>query len=133
MKELIEYYDNLSRTYDELYGQEQIVKYLKASAYIAGDRILDAGCGTGLGAALLRPRYVVCADISGGMLERAKGRGLDVLMADLRLLPLRPKSFDAALAITVFEDVNDARILLMYADMVVAETLGVWLVLKSDE
>ncbi|MEL9990992.1 MAG: methyltransferase domain-containing protein [Thermoproteus sp.] len=133
MKELVEYYDNLSRTYDELYGQEQVVKYLKASAHIIGDRILDAGCGTGLGAALLRPRYVVCVDISRGMLERARSRGLDVLMADVRLLPLRPKSFDTALAITVFENISDARILSTYADVVVAETLGVWLVLKSDE
>lgn len=49
----------------------------------AGDlHILDAGCGTGLCASLLRPyaRHLVGVDLSGGMVEKARLRGgYDVL------------------------------------------------------
>lgn len=39
--------------------------------------VLDAGCGTGLGAPLLRPRArrLVGVDLSGGMVEKARQRG----------------------------------------------------------
>ncbi len=129
--EIAEYYDKLAGVYDELYGQEQIVKYLKALAYVKGDRVLDVGCGTGLGASVLRPRYVVCVDVSLGMLRRAASRGalIDVVAADAYKLPLRPRGFDAALAITVFERLEDAGALREFADVVVAETLGRWLIL----
>lgn len=127
--EIAEYYDKLAGVYDELYGQEQVVKYLKALAYIKGERVLDVGCGTGLGASVLSPRYVLCVDISLGMLRRARDIGVDVLAADAYRLPIRPRSFDAALAITVFEKLEDAGVLREFADVVVAETLGRWLVL----
>ncbi len=131
-RRVAEYYDNLAEIYDELYGQEQMVKYLKALAYIEGDRVVDVGCGTGIGIPFLSPRYVLCIDISLGMLRKAIARSLDadMLVADARLLPLRPRSFAAALAITVFERLEDAAALRAVADVVVAETLGSWLILR---
>lgn len=130
MRDLIEYYDNLSEVYDDLYGGEQIVKYLKSLAYVRGDRVLDAGCGTGLGISVLYPRYVLCLDISLGMLKRALERGpnADYLVADVTLPPLRPASFHTALAITLFDDLREALRLAQYADIIVAERLGEWLI-----
>ncbi|MBP1449925.1 MAG: class I SAM-dependent methyltransferase [Thermoproteus sp.] len=127
---LVELYDKLSAVYDELYGAEQAVKYLKALAFVRGDRVLDAGCGTGLGLPPLYGRYVLCLDLSVEMLKIAKSKDpdADFVAADAALAPLRPKSFSTALAITVFEDLDEASGLSAYADVVVAESLGRWLI-----
>ncbi|MCX5241172.1 class I SAM-dependent methyltransferase [Streptomyces prunicolor] len=73
----------------------------------AGDRVLDAGCGTGralppLRAAVGRSGVVVGADLTPAMLEAAvrAGRGRDgrLLLADVAALPLRSESLDAVFA-----------------------------------
>jgi SAM-dependent methyltransferase len=72
-----------------------------------GDRVLDAGCGTGralppLRAAVGRSGVVVGADLTPAMLEAAvrAGRGRDgrLLIADVAALPLRSDSLDAVFA-----------------------------------
>jgi ubiquinone/menaquinone biosynthesis C-methylase UbiE len=69
-----------------------------------GDRVLDAGCGTGralpsLRAAVGPSGVVVGADLTPAMLEAAvrAGRHRDgqLLLADVAALPLRPRSLDA--------------------------------------
>jgi ubiquinone/menaquinone biosynthesis C-methylase UbiE len=69
-----------------------------------GDRVLDAGCGTGralppLRAAVGPSGVVVGADLTPAMLEAAvrAGRGRDgrLLLADVAALPLRSRSLDA--------------------------------------
>ncbi|MFF7052822.1 class I SAM-dependent methyltransferase [Streptomyces griseorubiginosus] len=69
-----------------------------------GDRVLDAGCGTGraltpLRAAVGPTGVVVGADLTPAMLEAAVGAGRDrdglLLLADVTALPLRSRSFDA--------------------------------------
>ena len=66
-----------------------------------GDRVLDAGCGTGralppLRAAVGPSGVVLGADLTPAMLEAAvrAGRGADgqLLLADVAALPLRPES-----------------------------------------
>ncbi|WP_416959444.1 class I SAM-dependent methyltransferase [Streptomyces sp. Agncl-13] len=73
----------------------------------AGDRVLDAGCGTGralppLRAAVGRSGVVAGADLTPAMLEAAvrAGRGRDgrLLLADVAALPLRSESLDAVFA-----------------------------------
>lgn len=73
----------------------------------AGDRVLDAGCGTGralppLRAAVGPSGVVLGADLTPAMLEAAveAGRGADgqLLLADVAALPLRPESLDAVFA-----------------------------------
>ncbi len=72
-----------------------------------GDRVLDAGCGTGralppLRAAVGAPGVVVGADLTWAMLEAAVQAGRDheglLLLADVGALPLVSGSFDAVFA-----------------------------------
>ncbi|MER7716109.1 class I SAM-dependent methyltransferase [Streptomyces flaveolus] len=72
-----------------------------------GDRVLDAGCGTGralppLRAAVGPSGVVVGADLTPAMLEAAVRAGRDrdgrLLLADVVALPLRPRSLDAVFA-----------------------------------
>lgn len=69
-----------------------------------GDRVLDAGCGTGralppLRAAVGASGVVVGADLTPAMLEAAVRAGRDrdgrLLVADVAALPLRSRSLDA--------------------------------------
>ncbi|MEV6014967.1 class I SAM-dependent methyltransferase [Streptomyces sp. NPDC051997] len=73
----------------------------------AGDRVLDAGCGTGralppLRAAVGTDGVVVGADLTPAMLEAAVRAGRDgdgrLLLADVTALPLRTESLDAVFA-----------------------------------
>ncbi|MFF0183366.1 class I SAM-dependent methyltransferase [Streptomyces sp. NPDC005244] len=72
-----------------------------------GDRVLDAGCGTGralppLRAAVGGVGVVVGADLTAAMLEAAVRAGRDrdgrLLLADVAALPLRSESLDAVFA-----------------------------------
>ncbi|MFE0325972.1 class I SAM-dependent methyltransferase [Streptomyces sp. NPDC003753] len=72
-----------------------------------GDRVLDAGCGTGraltpLRAAVGPSGLVLGADLTPAMLQAAAraGRGRDgvLLLADVTALPLRTESLDAVFA-----------------------------------
>ena len=69
-----------------------------------GDRVLDAGCGTGralppLRAAVGASGVVIGADLTPAMLEAAVRAGRDrdgrLLLADVTALPLRSESLDA--------------------------------------
>ncbi|GAA1005942.1 class I SAM-dependent methyltransferase [Streptomyces thermogriseus] len=72
-----------------------------------GDRVLDAGCGTGralppLRAAVGRSGVVVGVDLTPAMLQAAVRAGRDreghLLLADVAALPFEPESFDAVFA-----------------------------------
>ncbi|MFF0790507.1 class I SAM-dependent methyltransferase [Streptomyces spiralis] len=72
-----------------------------------GDRVLDAGCGTGralppLRAAVGASGTVVGADLTPAMLQAAVRAGRDgdghLLLADVGALPLRSEAFDAVFA-----------------------------------
>ncbi|MFI8228330.1 class I SAM-dependent methyltransferase [Streptomyces sp. NPDC085900] len=72
-----------------------------------GDRVLDAGCGTGRALTPLRGAVgatgvVVGADLTPAMLQAAVRAGRDrdgqLLLADVAALPLRSRSLDAVFA-----------------------------------
>ena len=132
LSRVAEYYDKLSQFYDEVYRGEQVVKYLRARAVIGEPRrLLDAGCGTGIVAEVFPRSYVVCVELSEGMARRASERGIDVVLGDAWMPPLRPCSFDAALSITVVEPgrlSEMAGVLTRYARVALAESLGEWAV-----
>lgn len=73
----------------------------------AGDRVLDAGCGTGRALPALRAAVgpggtVLGADLTAAMLESAVRAGRDrsglLLQADAARLPLRARALDAVFA-----------------------------------
>lgn len=71
------------------------------------DCVLDAGCGTGLCGALLRPlaRRLVGVDLSGGMIEgaRAKGHYDDLRVGELvAFMRGQPAAFDAVVSADTF-------------------------------
>lgn len=61
-------------------------------------RILDGGCGTGYGAALLRQHWpqarVVGCDLAPAMLQQARARGVAAVCGDLERLPFADACFD---------------------------------------
>jgi SAM-dependent methyltransferase len=72
-------------------------------------RCLDAGCGTGVALAFLQSLgwTPVGVDESEAALARARDRGGDVALADLRSLPFHDASFNAAVSIWTHTDVDD--------------------------
>jgi SAM-dependent methyltransferase len=87
---------------------------LRALAPRRGERVLDAGCGTGshLAAVQSAGGRALGLDFSRGMLREAKRNapGARLVQADLgRELPVRPGAFDALLSSLVSEHLKDLR------------------------
>src|SRR5215470_1904441 len=95
------YYDDFSAGYERERGRgyHQLLDDLEMSVVAPlarGRRVLEIGCGTGL--ILQRiAREAVSArgiDLSPGMLQAARARGLDVSLASATQLPFADGSFD---------------------------------------
>jgi SAM-dependent methyltransferase len=104
-------YDGLAEWYEEFrpaLGEEE----LEALARLLGSgdgRCLDLGCGTGLPTAAVAELgwAVVGVDVSGDLLEVARGRGVDVAQAPAEALPFDDASFDAAISVWTHTDIDD--------------------------
>lgn len=108
------YYDDFARHYDQGRdrGYHQLIDELEAGAVLplaAGRRVLEVGCGTGL--VLERVAKVAAAargiDLSPGMLERARARGLSVDEGSATALPYPDASFDLTYSFKVLAHVPD--------------------------
>src|SRR6476659_5876849 len=111
------YYDEFSKGYEKLRGANdpggyrELVDDLEvdfASRYAAGADILEVGCGTGL----LLERLARVAktargiDLSPGMLEKARARGLDVRRGSVLELPYPEATFDVTCSFKVLAHVQ---------------------------
>lgn len=104
-------YDRGAPEYDARFWPLQRVKYAallgaRGERLVGREALLDVGCGTGLLAEFLREVGVpvggyVGVDLSEGMLEIARGRGLRVARAAMERLPFAEGSFDAVACVTV--------------------------------
>lgn len=80
-----------------------------------GERILDAGCGTGVFTSywLSADARVVCLDISMPMLRRAgnrpEGRPAAMIRGDMTRLPFVDCTFDKSVSVTALEFIEDGE------------------------
>jgi SAM-dependent methyltransferase len=106
------YYDAFSQRYDDRrsVGYHRLIDDQAAELVRRvgeGKRVLEVGCGTGL----ILERVAGFAaqaqgvDLSPGMLEKARARGLDVQEADATKLPFDDATFDVAYSFKVLAHV----------------------------
>lgn len=110
------YYDQFAKTYDDHRhdGYHLLIDDLQSGLvlrFAPGSDILEVGCGTGL---ILRrtadvARSHVGIDISEGMLERARARGLNTQLASATDLPFPDASFHLTYSFKVLSHVQDLR------------------------
>ncbi|MFH1533229.1 MAG: class I SAM-dependent methyltransferase [Pseudomonadota bacterium] len=115
-KDAESYYDEFASWYERERGRGyhaflDRMEIETAAPHIRDREILEAGCGTGLvleGLARLA-RRAVGVDVSGGMLEKARDRGLEVVKGSVTDLPFEDDSFDAVVSFKVLAHVPDLR------------------------
>jgi ubiquinone/menaquinone biosynthesis C-methylase UbiE len=110
------YYDAFSERYERGRdaGYHALVDALTVDLvrrHARGKDVLEVGCGTGL---ILKEvardaRRASGADLSGGMLRRARERGLRVAQADATAIPFASESFDVVCAFKVLPHVRDLK------------------------
>jgi len=108
------YYDEFAEWYEKERhdGYHAFIDRLETNLILphsAGKEVLEVGCGTGL--ILQRVASVadraVGMDLSAGMLEHARNRGLEVVKADATDLPFEDQSFDLVYSFKVLAHVQD--------------------------
>jgi ubiquinone/menaquinone biosynthesis C-methylase UbiE len=107
------YYDEFAASYEDQRhdGYHALIDRLEIDLvrrYAAGQKVLEAGCGTGL---LLRAvegvaKLAVGVDLSPGMLDVARNRGLKVAHASVTDLPFSDGDFDLAYSFKVLAHVE---------------------------
>jgi len=108
------YYDDFSQRYEHErhHGYHALLDELEldiALPLAQGREVLEVGCGTGL---ILSRLSAVAAraegiDLSPGMLEKARARGLNVREASATELPFAESSFDLVVSFKVLAHVPD--------------------------
>jgi SAM-dependent methyltransferase len=99
----------------QLVEAEHLVRYRWAMAFAQGRRVLDAGCGTAYGAAMMAAagaEHVVGVDRAAAVLAEARGRLGDVVElveGDVEQLPLEPRSFGLVVCLETLEHLDDAE------------------------
>lgn len=112
------YYDAFSAGYERHRGKNDPGGYHELldeleSEYVrrfgAGKDVLEVGCGTGLVLERIRgfAKSARGVDLSPGMLEKARARGLDVEEASATALPFVEASFDVTCSFKVLAHIPD--------------------------
>ncbi len=109
-----EYYDDFAEGYERergrgYHGMLDDLEVEIATPYARGGRVLEVGCGTGL---ILARLAAVAAearglDLSPGMLEKARARGLDVVTGSATAIPFDDDTFDLTASFKVLAHVPD--------------------------
>jgi ubiquinone/menaquinone biosynthesis C-methylase UbiE len=108
------YYDDFSAWYERerSAGYHALIDEIEVDAvreFAVGKRVLEAGCGTGLVLARLAQvaREAHGFDLSLGMVEKARARGLSVGLGSVTQIPFRDDSFDFVCSFKVLAHVPD--------------------------
>ncbi|WP_069808377.1 class I SAM-dependent methyltransferase [Vulcanisaeta thermophila] len=115
-----EYYEKMGRSYLELYLSESVRNYLRLAEDLRmrNARVLDVGCGLGIGASMLSgiTKQYICLDIACTPLQYpSKLLGVDVVCADGALMPIRGEALDYVLIINVINAEGDGEAILKEA------------------
>ena len=109
-----QYYDDFSQSYERErgHGYHQMIDDLElqvAAPYARGARVLELGCGTGLILARVAEiaDQVVGIDLSEGMAQQARERGLDVHIGSVCDLPFDDDEFDLTYSFKVLAHIPD--------------------------
>lgn len=112
------YYDEFSKSYErhrrpnDAHGYHALVDDLEielCERYGRARDVLECGCGTGLILERIATfaRRAAGIDLSPGMLDLARGRGLDVREGSVTSLPFKDASFDVTCSFKVLAHVPD--------------------------
>ncbi|MGB5501797.1 MAG: class I SAM-dependent methyltransferase [Polyangiales bacterium] len=108
------YYDEFSQSYERErgHGYHQMIDDLElqvTAPYAQGARVLELGCGTGLILARVAEiaDQVVGIDLSEGMAQHARERGLDVHIGSVCDLPFDDDQFDLTYSFKVLAHIPD--------------------------
>jgi SAM-dependent methyltransferase len=101
---------------DAMHGRlieaEHLARYRFAEQFVAGKRVLDAGCGTAYGSASLAAagaRSVTGVDADGAALDLVRPdvpAGVELVPADIRDLPFDDAAFDVVVCFETIEHVE---------------------------
>jgi SAM-dependent methyltransferase len=100
---------------------EHVARYVFAARLAEGKRVLDAGCGSGYGAArlALRASSVVAMDLAAEAIDDARQRyrmpNLHFVRASCTEAPVRDGAFDVVVAFEIIEHLKDWEKLLQEA------------------
>jgi ubiquinone/menaquinone biosynthesis C-methylase UbiE len=112
---------------------EHLARYSFAAQFSAGNRVLDAGCGTGYGCAELAPDAALVAgiDVASDAIGYARGHSalpnVRYAQASASAIPFAAGSFHLVTAFEVIEHLTDWRALLAEARRVL-DSNGIFLV-----
>ena len=109
-----QYYDDFSQSYERErgHGYHQMIDDLElqvTAPYARGARVLELGCGTGLILAQVAEiaDKAVGIDLSEGMAQHARERGLDVRIGSVCDLPFDDDEFDLTYSFKVLAHIPD--------------------------
>ncbi|MEW5821784.1 MAG: class I SAM-dependent methyltransferase [Cyanobacteriota bacterium] len=110
------YYDEFSQTYESARheGYHLLIDELEIACiqdYVAGKKVLEAGCGTGLilNVVNLLAEEAIGIDLSPGMLTLARNKGLNVQQASITEIPFENETFDIVYSFKVLAHVKDIK------------------------
>lgn len=110
-RQVAEWYNTLSGSYDELYGREQSSKHKMVLEFLENKHfrvLVDIGCGTGSFLEKAHRAYdrSVGIDLSAKMLRIAKNRRIpntDLVLASSSWLPFKDESSDCTVSISTMK------------------------------
>ena len=119
MKDNRSYYDDFAGWYERARhdGYHALIDQLQlevAKPLATGKDALEVGCGTGMILKELAPvaRRAVGIDLSPGMLQQARARDLEVLVASATALPFADESFDFVCSFKVLAHIEAIEVAL---------------------
>lgn len=112
-RSLLEWYDKLSNSYDQLYTEEQARKHQAVHKVLQGKKfrlLLDMGCGTGSLLQLIEStcEQIIAMDLSCGMIEIARRKVLGDKVSFVRAaspwVPVKNTVADCIVSISLIEN-----------------------------